>query len=224
MQINCKNATLGYDSKVIIKDLNFNVKFGDSLLIIGENGAGKSTLIKSLLGLIPTLSGEFVFADGLSKTEIGYLPQQLDYQKDFPASVYEVVISGCLNKCKLRPFYNRVEKQLAEENMKKLNILDLKKECFRNLSGGQRQRVLLARALCASSKLLLLDEPVSGLDPETTKDLYALIKNLDMTIIMISHDVNASLSQASHVLKLGKTHFFGTKEEYLKTIEVDSND
>lgn len=216
MQILCDNVTLGYGSKVVSKNLNFHINQGDYILILGENGCGKSTLIKSLLGLIPVLDGEIKLGDGLLKNEIGYLPQQSEHQKDFPASVFEVVISGCLNKCKLRPFYNKEEKARAMENMEKLDILNLKNECFRNLSGGQRQRVLLARALCATSKILLLDEPVSGLDPKTTEELYKLIDKLneDVTIIMISHDVETSLEHASHVLNLGKNSFFGKKEDY----------
>lgn len=221
MQILCDKLTLGYDSKVVCKDLSFHINQGDYILILGENGCGKSTLIKSLLGLTPLLEGEIKFDDGLFKNEIGYLPQQSEHQKDFPASVFEVVISGCLNKCKLRPFYNKEEKTKAIESMEKLDILNLKNECFRNLSGGQRQRVLLARALCATSKILLLDEPVSGLDPKTTEELYKLIDKLnkEVTIIMISHDVQTSIEHASHILKLGSKYFFGKKEEYLKTLQ-----
>ncbi len=217
MQIKCKNMTIGYDSKIVMKDLNFNINQGDYLLIIGENGAGKSTLVKSILSLIPILDGEFILSDGLLKNEIGYLPQQSDYQKDFPASVFEVVISGCLNKSKLLPFYSKDEKNKALTSLEKLGILNLRNECFKNLSGGQRQRVLIARAFCATSKILLLDEPVSGLDPETTAELYKLIKELnkEITIIMISHDVDTSVNYASHVLVLGKNYFFGTKESYL---------
>lgn len=221
MQISCDNITLGYDSKVISENINFQINLGDYLLIIGENGCGKSTLVKSLLGLIPVLKGEIKLGDGLVKNEIGYLPQQSDFQKDFPASVNEVVISGCLNKCKMRPFYNKEEKERAINNMEKLDILNLKNECFRNLSGGQRQRVLLARALCATSKILLLDEPVSGLDPNTTEELYKLIDELnkEVTIIMISHDVQTSLNHASHVLNLGKNYFFGKTEDYIEKIK-----
>lgn len=225
MQINCNDVTIGYDSKIVFKNLSFNINERDYLLIIGENGCGKSTFVKTLLGLTPILKGNISFGDGLLKNEIGYLPQQSDFQKDFPASVYEVVISGCLNKCKGRPFYNKQEKALALSSMEKLGILNLKNECFKNLSGGQRQRVLLSRAFCATSKLLLLDEPVSGLDPNTTTELYKLIKELnrDVTIIMISHDVDTSIEYATHILKLGKNYFFGTKEEYLSCKE-DKNE
>lgn len=221
-QIICKNLTIGYNnSKIVMSNLNFTVNQGDYLLIIGENGAGKSTLIKSLLSLIPVISGDFIMGDGLVKNQIGYLPQQLDYQKDFPASVYEVVLSGCLNNSRFRPFYTKEEKNRALTSLEKLGIIDLKDKSFKNLSGGQRQRVLIARALCATSKLLLLDEPVSGLDPQTTKDLYELIKDLnkDISIIMISHDVDTSLNYASHILRLGKNYFFGTKQEYLEYIK-----
>lgn len=215
LQITCKNAQIGYGSKIIRSDLNFDVNKGDYLVVIGENGAGKSTLIKSLLGLIPVLSGELKYS--FNKTEIGYLPQQTDIQKDFPASVFEVVVSGCLNKSGIRPFYTKDQKKSAELNIERLGITNLKTMSFAQLSGGQKQRVLLARALCASSQVLLLDEPVSGLDPETTADLYKLIAKLneEITVIMISHDIHASLEHASHVLSIGKNSFFGTRDEYL---------
>lgn len=223
MQIICENVNLGYGSKIVFENLNFQVNEKDYLLIIGENGAGKSTLIKSILGLIPTLKGKIEFNDGLLQTQIGYLPQQIEYQQDFPATAYEIVISGCMNKSKFRPFYNKSEKQLALDMMEKLSIIQIKNQSFRDLSGGQKQRVLLARALCATSKILLLDEPVSGLDPETTSNLYQLISELnkDITIIMISHDVEVSLTQASHILKLGKTPFYGTKDKYLNLKKED---
>lgn len=226
MQINCNNVTLGYGSKVVLENLSFCVNHGDYLLILGENGAGKSTLIKSILKLIPTLSGNITFSDGLKKNEIGYLPQQSDHQQDFPASVFEVVLSGCLNKSGLNPFYTKDQKNKAIDAMEKMDILDLKKSSYRNLSGGQRQRVLLARALCASSKVLLLDEPVSGLDPKTTSELYDLITKLnqEITIIMISHDVKTSLKRANHILKIGVDGFFGTRDDYLEHIKEASND
>lgn len=218
MQITCENVTIGYASKIVMENLNFKINNKDYLLIIGENGCGKSTFVKSLLGLTPLLKGNISFGDGLLKNEIGYLPQQSDFQKDFPASVQEVVISGCLNRCGARPFYNKADKDLSLSSMDKLGISNLKNHSFRNLSGGQRQRVLLARAFCATSKLLLLDEPVSGLDPDTTSELYKIIENLnkDVTIIMISHDVDTSIEYATHILKLGKDYFFGTKDDYLK--------
>lgn len=218
MLINCKNASIGYGSNVVSKNLNFEVNEGDYLVILGENGAGKSTLIKSILGLLPTLSGEISFGDGLLKNEIGYIPQQSSHQADFPASVNEVVLSGNLNKSGLNPFYTKTQKNKATDAMEAMGITELKTKSYRNLSGGQRQRVLLARALCATSKVLLLDEPVSGLDQNTTKDLYKLIAktNEKITIIMISHDVKTSLENATHVLKLGVDSFYGTKEAYLR--------
>lgn len=223
--IKCNNVALGYDSNIIIDKLSFEVNKGDYLCIIGENGSGKSTLMKTLLGLKAPLGGEIIFGDGLKKNEIGYLPQQTVVQRDFPASVYEIVISGCLNKTGMKPFYSKADKELAKKNMERMNITDLSKRCYRELSGGQQQRVLLARALCATDRLLLLDEPVSGLDPKVTAEMYELIKQLNkqgLTVIMISHDMNASLSYASHILKIGSDIFFGTKEAYVK--EVGLND
>ena len=220
--LNCNNATLGYGGTKVAQDLSFTVEAGDYLCIVGENGAGKTTLIKSLLGLIPIIDGDISFGDGLKQNEIGYLPQQTEVQKDFPASVWEVVLSGCLNRQGLRPYYNKDEKKLAKENLAKLGISDLTKACYRELSGGQQQRVLIARSMCATKKILLLDEPVAGLDPQASSELYQLIDDLnkenDITIIMISHDIATATRYASHILHLGNpTHFFGSRDEYLAT-------
>ena len=220
-QLTCSDVSLGYDSREILHGLNFSVSAGDYLCIIGENGSGKSTLMKTLLGLHAPMSGKIIMGDGLSHNEIGYLPQQTVVQKDFPASVEEIVISGCQSRCGIRPFYNRVEKEIATAAMEKMNITALRKRCYRELSGGQQQRVLLARALCATKKLLLLDEPVSGLDPKVTLEMYKLISDLNqkdgITVIMISHDIGAALKYASHILYIGKDIFFGTREDYLKS-------
>ncbi len=218
--LSIQNLALGYESKAIIEGLNFTVNAGDYLCIVGENGSGKTTLMKTLIHLQKPLSGEIITGNGLMKNEIGYLPQQTTIQKDFPASVREIVLSGCQGRCGLRPFYNKEEKALAKENMERMGVLSLANHCYRDLSGGQQQRVLLARALCATKKLLLLDEPVSGLDPKVTTEMYHLIADLNregITIIMISHDIAASVQYASHILHIGNTIFFGTKDEYLKS-------
>lgn len=219
--INVDGVSLGYEGKPIVSDLNFHVNKGDYLCIVGENGSGKSTLMKTLLGQKHVLSGRIEFSDGLHQNEIGYLPQQTEVQKDFPASVKEIVLSGCLNGCGMRPFYSKAQKEAAAANMKKLGIDDLAKRCYRELSGGQQQRVLLARALCATKKLLVLDEPVAGLDPVVTQNLYQLIEEINrdgITVIMVSHDINAAAEYASHILHIShKPLFFGTKEEYLKS-------
>ncbi len=222
MQIECKNAALGYENHVIMKGLNFIVNQGDYLCILGENGSGKSTLIKALLNLKPQISGEIRFSKEIGKNEIGYLPQQTIVQRDFPASVREIVQSGCMNRCGLRPFYNQEEKKLASDMMQKLEITHLEKRCYRELSGGQQQRVLLARALCAARKMLLLDEPVTGLDPKATNEMYELIAKLNredgITVIMVSHDMHAAVKYASHILHIGgRQLFFGTKPDYLKS-------
>ena len=220
-QIICRDLAIGYEGKTVVQNINLSVKKGDYLCVIGENGAGKSTFMKTLLGLLPPVSGKIEFYDGLKKNEIGYLPQQTEVQKDFPASVREIVLSGCQGRCGSRPFYNKEEKQLAEENLRKMQIDKLSKRCYRELSGGQQQRVLLARALCATQKMLLLDEPVSGLDPKVTAEMYRLIDELNhrdgITIIMISHDIAAAVKYASHILHIGNTVFFGTKAEYLQS-------
>ncbi len=219
-QLICKNLTLGYESKEIISGLSFDVNKGDYLCIVGENGSGKTTLVKALLGLHRQMSGEILTGDGLNLGEIGYLPQQTTVQKDFPASVEEIVLSGCRSD-RFLPFYTREQKALARANMEKMNILSLKKRCYRELSGGQQQRVLLARALCATKKLLLLDEPVSGLDPLVTEEMYKLINDLNrqdnITIVMISHDIPAAIKYATHILHIGDRIFFGTSQAYAKS-------
>ncbi len=218
--IKAESLALGYDNGIIVKDLDFEVNAGDYLCIVGENGSGKSTLMRTLLGLQNPKGGRIILGDGLTKKEIGYLPQQTQVQKDFPASVREIVISGCQARCGLRPFYNREEKGLAEKNMERLGITDLSARSYRELSGGQQQRVLLARALCATQKLLILDEPVSGLDVKVTAELYTIIKELNhdgITIIMVSHDIAAAVKYASHILHIGDQIFFGTRDSYLES-------
>ncbi len=218
--IKAESLALGYDNGIIVKDLDFEVNAGDYLCIVGENGSGKSTLMRTLLGLQNPKGGRIILGDGLTKKEIGYLPQQNQVQKDFPASVREIVISGCQARCGLRPFYNREEKELAEKNMERLGITDLSAKSYRELSGGQQQRVLLARALCATQKLLILDEPVSGLDVKVTAELYTLIKELNrdgITIIMVSHDIAAAVKYASHILHIGDQVFFGSRDSYLES-------
>ena len=220
VQLICKDVSLGYEGKSRAQDINFEVKKGDELCIVGENGSGKSTLVKALLHQIQPLSGKIETAEGFSLKDIGYLPQQTEVQRDFPASVMEVVQSGCIRRCK-GPFYGVREKQIAKQNMQKLDILSLSKKCYRELSGGQQQRVLLCRALCAAKKLLLLDEPVTGLDPVVTSEMYSLIANLNqegITVIMVSHDIAAALKYASHILHIAQEQlFFGKKQDYLKS-------
>ena len=208
-----------YEGKVVLEDIHFSVEKGDYLCIVGENGAGKSTLLKGILGLKKPNEGEIILGDGLKRQDIGYLPQQTEAQKDFPASVYEVVESGCLNKLSFVPFYRKEDKKRVEDALRFLNIENLRKSCYRELSGGQQQRVLLARALCAGSKLLILDEPVAGLDPKAQTELYDLIDRLNqelkITIIMVSHDVKEVVQRAKHILHLAhKQLFFGEAEKY----------
>ena len=216
-QIVCENASLGYDGKPIVTGLNFTVNAGDYLCIVGENGSGKSTLMKTILNLTPPLAGS-IRMEGLKPTQIGYLPQQTQVQRDFPASVLEIVLSGFQGQRGWRPFYTKDEKAAASANLIKLGLEGFERRCYRELSGGQQQRVLLARALCATQKCLLLDEPISGLDPKATAQMYEIIEQLHregITIIMISHDVGVALADATHILHIGKHLFFGTKEGYL---------
>lgn len=220
--IKCENVSLAYDGNTVVRKLDFEVNKADYLCVIGENGSGKSTIVKALLGLMPLETGSITFSDGLRQNEIGYLPQRSTIQKDFPATVSEVVMSGCLNSSKpLSFFYTRQQKDKAEENMRKLQIQDIKNASFRELSGGQQQRVLLARALCATKSLLLLDEPMTGLDPVVTNDFYKLIKSINVegiTIIMVSHDIKCAVDNSTHILHLRhEPLFFGKTSEYIKT-------
>ena len=220
--IKCENVSIGYEGQTVVKDLNFAIEKGDYLCIVGENGSGKSTLVKSLLGLKSVEKGRITFGDGLRQNEIGYLPQQNDTQKDFPASVYEVVLSGRLNSRGFHPFYTSGDKREAVEKMELLGIRDLERQCFRDLSGGQKQRVLLARALCATKSLLLLDEPVTGLDPIVTGEFYQLIRRINrdsgIAVVMVSHDIESAVKYATHILHLQeKVLFFGTAGAYQKS-------
>ena len=222
-QLTCSDLTLGYEGHAVLSGLNFSVNAGDYLCIVGENGSGKSTLMKTVLGLMKPLGGAIAWGEGLKENEIGYLPQQTAVQKDFPATVWEIVLSGCPGRAGKRPFYNREEKALARQNMEKMGITQFAKRCYRQLSGGQQQRVLLARALCATRKLLLLDEPVAGLDPKVTAEMYALIEGLNregVTILMVSHDIAAAVRYASHILHVGHEAFSGTVAEYRQTSQA----
>ena len=216
----CDRLTLGYEGEALVKDLSFAVEKGNYLCIVGENGTGKSTLMRTLLHLQAPMAGTVSFGDGMKENEVGYLPQQTQVQRDFPASVREIVLSGCQARLGKRFFYNAEEKKLAADNMERLGITHLADRCYRELSGGQQQRVLLARALCATRRLLLLDEPVAGLDPKAAQEMYQLIAELNhegITVIMVSHDVGATIRYASHILHIGDSVFFGTKEDYLET-------
>ncbi len=219
--ISCKNASFDYDGNVVVSELNFDVSKGDYLCVVGENGSGKSTLVKGLLRLKSPKSGEINYGEGLKSTEIGYLPQQTVAQKDFPASAYEVIISGLLGSKGMSMFYSKHDKSTVKANMELLKISDLAKKCYRELSGGQQQRVLLARALCATQKLLLLDEPVAGLDPIATNDFYAAIEDINksgVTVLMVSHDIKSAVKYANKILHLNNVQaFFGNTSDYIES-------
>ncbi len=217
--LRCENLTLGYEKKAVVRELSFIVNEGDYLFILGENGSGKTTLMRTILGLSKPLSGKITFGGGLRPGEVGYLPQQTDIQRDFPASVWEIVLSGCLGRRAFSPFYGGKEKSRAKDIMNHLGISEIERASYRELSGGQQQRVLLCRAFCAASRLIVLDEPTSGLDPSAAEKMYEIIKMLNdnkMTVMMISHDLDAAIKYASHILHIGETPlFFGKKEDYL---------
>ena len=220
--IKCEHTDFGYENDAVI-DLNLEIYPGDYLCVVGENGSGKSTLIKGMLGLLKPTGGSLSVADELKRGGIGYLPQQTAAQKDFPATVQEVVLSGTLSRRGNRPFYSRAERKLAAHNLERLGIEHLKQKCYRELSGGQQQRVLIARALCATEQLLILDEPITGLDPSAIQDFYHLIKKLNkedgITIIMVSHDIGNVISQANKILHLHRRVVFcGTAEAYRQSV------
>ena len=220
--LKCENVSFSYDGRPVLEDVNFSLKAGDYLCVVGENGSGKSTLIKGLLSLKSPSGGRIELGDGLKRTEIGYLPQQTEIQRDFPASVREVVLSGCLNAMGGRLFYGQEEKRRARENLERMGIEDLRDKSYQELSGGQQQRVLLARALCATKKLLLLDEPVTGLDPVAAGEMYNLIKLVNLcdniSVVMVTHDIHEAVRYATHILHLGHRQlFFGTSAEYKKS-------
>ena len=222
--LTCKNASFGYDGEVVLSGIDFTLCGGEYMCILGENGAGKSTLVKGILGLISPVTGEIEFGEGLRACEVGYLPQQTQVQKSFPASVLEVVLSGRINSMGMRPFYNRKDREDAVKKLELMGMKGMERRSFQELSGGQKQRVLLARAMCAAGRLILLDEPVNGLDPAATTDLYELIadinKNMGMTVIMVSHDTQAAVKYASHIMQLSHTQlFYGTVDDY-KNSEV----
>lgn len=220
--ITCSHVDFGYENHDAVINVTMELNPGDYLCVVGENGSGKSTLMKGLLGLLKPTGGTLTVAEELKRTGIGYLPQQTAAQKDFPATVNEVVISGCLSRRGNRPFYSKTEKNLACSNMEKLGISDLKHHCYRELSGGQQQRVLIARALCATDQMMILDEPITGLDPSASQDFYHLIKKLNreeqVTILMVSHDIRNIVSQANKILHLQQTVvFYGSTEDYIKS-------
>lgn len=221
--IKCEHTDFGYENHDAVIDLNLEIYPGDYLCVVGENGSGKSTLIKGILGLLKPTGGTLTVADELKRGGIGYLPQQTAAQKDFPATVQEVVLSGTLSRRGNRPFYSPAERKLAAHNLERLGIEHLKNKCYRELSGGQQQRVLIARALCATEQLLILDEPITGLDPSAIQDFYHLIKKLNkedgITIIMVSHDIGNVISQANKILHLHRRVVFcGTAEAYRQSV------
>ena len=220
--LKCEHVDFGYENQDAVIDVSLEVSTGDYICIVGENGSGKSTLMKVILALLTPTEGKIEISEELKKAGIGYLPQQTAAQKDFPATVFEVVISGCLGKRGNRPFYSPKEKQTALSNLERLGIADLKKSCFRDLSGGQKQRALIARALCATDKLLILDEPITGLDPSAIQDFYNIIRKLNreeqVAILMVSHDMANIVRQAGKILHLQqKALFWGTVQDYLKS-------
>lgn len=220
--ITCENITVRYDNQIVIDDLTFSVSYGDYLCIVGDNGAGKSTLLKCLLGLKELSGGTLFYGDGVKKNQIGYVPQKNENSEGFPATVSEVVLSGCINRHGLGPFYSKDERERAKHILGELALNDLAQKSINELSGGQQKRVMLARALMASEKLLVMDEPVAALDPIATKEFYETVDKLHregMTIIMVSHDIHTAVHSATHILHLSNRlpNFFGTKESYLKS-------
>ena len=216
--VRADNISLAYEGKRVINGLSLDIHSGDFLCIVGENGSGKTTFMNALLGLKKCCEGEITLHD-LKRCEIGVLPQKTPVQNDFPALVFEIVLSGCIGKKRGVAFYTRADRRRAFENMEKLGITSIAKQSFRELSGGQQQRVLLARALCAAEKLILLDEPAASLDPKASADMYSLLADINtrenMTVIMVSHDIKGVLQHASHVLQVNRSSItLYTRDEY----------
>lgn len=227
--ITLKDVTIAFEGVPAVENVNFSVQKGEYIVIVGENGSGKSTLMRAVLGLVRPQKGSILYGEGLTRSQIGYLPQQTVAQRDFPASVEEVVLSGCVNRLGRRFFFAGEQKKLAEEKMQMLDILHLRKQSYRTLSGGQQQRVLLARALCATNSMLILDEPVTGLDPDTTEELYAIIRRLNrdhgVAIVMVSHDLQGAMRDAGKVLVMNRgVDFFGDADEYIRRFKRRAND
>lgn len=223
-QMICRDVSLGYHGQTVCEHVSFAVEAGDCLCIVGDNGSGKSTLMRALLNLKTPQAGEIVFSDGIRQSDIGYLPQQNDSQKDFPASVWEVVLSGCVMKPDARIFIGRQSKKNAERVLEEMGLSDLRRRPFRTLSGGQQQRVLLARALCAAQKILVLDEPTAGLDPQATEEMYATVRrlhrDLGVTIVMVTHDLSAVVRLATRVLHMSHSPvFYQSVEEYCQSAD-----
>jgi len=217
--IGIKNVTIAFEGAVAVDNVSLSVKKGEYLVIVGENGSGKSTLMRAMLGLVRPRSGRIVYGDGLHKNQIGYLPQQTEAQRDFPASVEEVVLSGCVSRMGLRWRFSRQQREKALANMELLDVAKFRKKSYRNLSGGQQQRVLLARALCATDSILLLDEPVTGLDPAAAEEMYSIIRKLNkehgVAVVMVSHDIHGAMRDADKVLGMGRRmNFHGSVSEY----------
>ena len=219
--IELDNVTLGYDKHIVLKNIDLKIEEGDFICVVGPNGSGKSTLIKGILGLIKPLKGKIKY-NGLKQNFIGYMPQETKVDANFPASVSEIVLSGTLNSIGLKPFYSKEAKEKVLKTLKLLNIENIKNKSFADLSGGQRQKVLLARSLCATSKLLILDEPSNNLDTKSKEKLYETIKNLNeegITIIMITHDLDHDTLLGNKILSLREDEiFFGTTEEFVRRI------
>lgn len=220
MLIEGKNLSIGYKTKVVSSHINFKIDEGDVICIVGENGAGKSTFLKTVLGILKPIKGEIKFSPSLNVKRFGYLPQSSESQNDFPATVKEIVLSGRINAYKRKLFFNWYDKRIADEKMELLDIYDLKHRAFSTLSGGQRQRVLIARAMCATDKILFLDEPLTGLDPKITKEFYQIVEQLHeqgTTIVMISHELNESIRLATKVLFIGEENYFMSKDEFVNS-------
>ena len=223
--IEIRNLSLGYDKDIILKHVNLDIEENDFICIVGPNGSGKSTLVKGILGLIKPIKGKVKY-NGLKQNFIGYMPQETKVDANFPASVFEIVLSGTLNSEKYKMFYTKSQKETAMNNMKLLGIEKLKNKSFCDLSGGQRQKVLLARSLSATTKLLILDEPSNNLDSKSKSELYKTIidlnKNHGITVIMITHDLDHDNLIGNKILSLRENDiFFGSVDEFIRRVHND---
>ncbi len=230
--LTCDNLSIGYSGTPVASGISFSVSPGDLLCILGKNGIGKSTLVKTLLRLIPPISGRLELSGHHTGCGVGYLPQRGETQRDFPASAGEIVLSGRLARIGSRPFFSKEDRQAALDALERTDALELRDRPFSQLSGGQQQRVLLARALCAASRIVVLDEPTNGLDPDAAKGLYDLLETLrhdGLAVIIVSHDVSEALSHATHVLAFensteNSTPGFFTVDDYLNHLTAKKDE
>lgn len=217
MILEVKNLKVSYNSHTAIENVSFKINQGEYIALVGENGSGKSTLIKAIMGLKKEDEGEVKF--DLDLSEVSYLAQTDLKGIDFPATSKEIIMTGCQKRGKL-PFYTKQDKENFKQVVQELKIEDLINKRIGDLSGGQKQRVLLARSLIRNPKMIILDEPQTGLDVNITKELYKILEKLNkeknVTIMMATHDLDELESIKPRIICIAKTIKYDGKFEEWK--------